>query len=184
MLSHDTWKNMKRIGIKGSHLVFFFNFGGRDSLKMIYKANYFIFPFNMIMGGWRKEFSFCFKIQNTNWISKGSEGSLSPSQSACLPSMPPRKPGPHRTTKSTLELFWGCWVAQSCPTVSDPPDCSPPASSVYGTLRQEHWSGLLCPPPWGLPDPGIKPTSLTSPSLVGGGGRGVSLPLVPPGSCP
>ena len=28
--------------------------------------------------------------------------------------------------------------------------------------RQEYWSGLPCPPPGGLPDPGIKPTSHVS----------------------
>ena len=27
-----------------------------------------------------------------------------------------------------------------------------------GFSRQEHWSGLPCPAPGGLPDPGIKPT--------------------------
>ena len=37
-----------------------------------------------------------------------------------------------------------------------------------GFLRQEHWSGLPFPPPGDLPDPGTKPTSLTSPALVGG----------------
>ena len=37
-----------------------------------------------------------------------------------------------------------------------------------GFSRQEHWSGLSCPPPEGLPDPGIKPTSLRSPVLAGG----------------
>ena len=31
-----------------------------------------------------------------------------------------------------------------------------------GFSRQEYWSGLLCPPPGDLPDPGIKPASLTS----------------------
>ena len=36
-----------------------------------------------------------------------------------------------------------------------------------GFSRQEYWSGLPCPPP-NLPDPGIKPTSLASPALVGG----------------
>ena len=25
----------------------------------------------------------------------------------------------------------------------------------YGFSRQEYWSGLPCPPPGGLPDPGI-----------------------------
>lgn len=49
VLSHDTRKNMKRIGIKGSHLVFNFNFGERNSPKMIYKTNS-IFPFQMIIG--------------------------------------------------------------------------------------------------------------------------------------
>ena len=33
--------------------------------------------------------------------------------------------------------------------------------------RQEHWSGLPCPPPRDLPDPGIEPVSLTSPALAG-----------------
>ena len=28
--------------------------------------------------------------------------------------------------------------------------------------RQEYWSGLPCPPPGDLPDPGIKPASLMS----------------------
>ena len=37
-----------------------------------------------------------------------------------------------------------------------------------GFSRQEHWSGLPCPPPGDLPDPGVKPTSLTSPALAGG----------------
>ena len=31
-----------------------------------------------------------------------------------------------------------------------------------GFSRQECWSGLPCPPPGDLPDPGIEPTSLTS----------------------
>jgi len=34
--------------------------------------------------------------------------------------------------------------------------------------RQEYWSGLPCPPPGDLPDPGIKPASLMSPALAGG----------------
>ena len=34
--------------------------------------------------------------------------------------------------------------------------------------RQEYWSGLPCPPPGDLPDPGIEPTSLMSPVLKGG----------------
>ena len=45
-------------------------------------------------------------------------------------------------------------LLQSCLTLWDPMDCSPPDSSVQGILRQEHWSGLPCPPPGDLPDPG------------------------------
>ena len=37
-----------------------------------------------------------------------------------------------------------------------------------GFSRQRYWSGLPCSPPGALPDPGIKPVSLTSPTLVGG----------------
>ena len=49
-------------------------------------------------------------------------------------------------------------VAQSCPTLCDPVDCSPPGSSVQGIL-QEYWSGLPFPSPEDLPDPGIEPGS-------------------------
>ena len=36
-----------------------------------------------------------------------------------------------------------------------------------GFSRQEYWSGLPCPPPGDLPDPGIKPESLASLALAG-----------------
>ena len=48
-------------------------------------------------------------------------------------------------------------LLQSCPTLCDPVDCSPALS--MGFSRQEHWSGLLCPPPGDLPNPGIEPRS-------------------------
>ena len=34
--------------------------------------------------------------------------------------------------------------------------------------KQEYWSGLPCPPPGHLSDPGIEPVSLLSPALAGG----------------
>ena len=37
-----------------------------------------------------------------------------------------------------------------------------------GFSRQEYWSGLPFPTPGDLSNPGIKPTSLTSPALAGG----------------
>ena len=42
--------------------------------------------------------------------------------------------------------------------------CKAPLSIEYS--KQEYWSGLLCPPPGDLPDPGIEPMSLTSPALA------------------
>ena len=59
-------------------------------------------------------------------------------------------------------------VAQSCLTLCDPMDCSPPGSSVHGISKQEYWSELPFPPPGDLPNPGIERTSLPSPALAGG----------------
>ena len=36
-----------------------------------------------------------------------------------------------------------------------------------GFSRQEYWSGLPCPPPGDLPNPGIEPGSLISLALAG-----------------
>ena len=44
--------------------------------------------------------------------------------------------------------------------------CQIPLS--MGFSRHEYWSGLPCPPPGDLPDPGIEPASLMSPALAGG----------------
>ena len=38
-------------------------------------------------------------------------------------------------------------VAQSCPTLSDPTDCSPPGPPSMGFSRQEYWSGVPLPSP-------------------------------------
>ena len=45
--------------------------------------------------------------------------------------------------------------------------------------RQEYWSGLPCPSPGDLPDPGIEPVSPVSPALAGG-----FFTSVPPGKLP
>ena len=58
-------------------------------------------------------------------------------------------------------------LPQLCPTLCNPMDCSLPGSSVHETLQAKYWSGLPCPPPGNLPDPGIEPTSLMSPELAG-----------------
>ena len=44
--------------------------------------------------------------------------------------------------------------------------CQAPQS--MGFSRQEYMSGLPCPPPGDLSDPGIKPESLMSPALARG----------------
>ena len=46
--------------------------------------------------------------------------------------------------------------AQSCLTLCNPVDCSPPGASVLGIPRQEYWSELLFPLPGDLPDLGIE----------------------------
>ena len=53
--------------------------------------------------------------------------------------------------------------------------CQAPLATEFP--RQEYWSWLPFPTPGDIPDPGIKPTSLESPALAGGGG---SLPRAPP----
>ena len=60
-----------------------------------------------------------------------------------------------------LVLSGGGLVAESCPTLCDPMDCSPPGSSVHGIPRQEYWSGLPFLSPGDLPDPGIEPGAPT-----------------------
>ena len=49
---------------------------------------------------------------------------------------------------------------QSCLTLWDPMGRSPPGFSVQELLQAKYWSGLPCPPPGDLPDPGIEPASL------------------------
>ena len=71
----------------------------------------------------------------------------------------------------TSLLMCACVLSlQSCPTLCNPMDCMQPARLFcsWGFSRQEYWSELPCPPPGGLPDPGIQASSLTSPALLGG----------------
>ena len=51
-------------------------------------------------------------------------------------------------------------LLQSCSTLCNPMDCSPPAPLSMGFSRQEDWSGLPCSLPGYLLNPGIEPTSL------------------------
>ena len=65
-----------------------------------------------------------------------------------------------------------CFVAQLCLTLCDPLDYHPPGSSVHGDSPGKN-TGVDCPPPGDLPNPGIEPRS---PTL-----QVNSLPSEPPG---
>jgi len=47
-------------------------------------------------------------------------------------------------------------------------DCSLPSCSVHGIFQARILEWVPCAPPGDLPEPGIKPTSLASPTLAGG----------------
>ena len=59
-------------------------------------------------------------------------------------------------------------LLQSCLNLYDARDCSLPGSSVHGSLQVGilEWDAMTSSR--GLPDPGIEPTFLMSPSLAGG----------------
>ena len=50
-------------------------------------------------------------------------------------------------------------VTQSCPTLCDSMDCSPPGSSVHGILQARILQWVAIPSPGDLPNPGVKPWS-------------------------
>ena len=76
-----------------------------------------------------------------------------------------------RSLTATLGLHVSS-VTQSCLTLGDPMDCSPPGSSAHAIFQAGILDGLPCPPPGTLPKPGTEPTSPVSPVLAGN-----SLPL-------
>ena len=93
--------------------------------------------------------------------------------------------GGHTNASENRKLWLGllCWTTQVHPLettqpqapacgcmlshiwLCNPMDCSPPGSSVHGILQARYWSGLSCPPPGDLPDPGIELSSPMSPTL-------------------
>ena len=59
-------------------------------------------------------------------------------------------------------------VTQSCLILCDPVNCvAHQAALSMDFSRKEYWSGLPCPSPGDLPQPGIKPTSLIFPVWAG-----------------
>ena len=57
-------------------------------------------------------------------------------------------------------------VSQSCLTLCDPMDCSPPGSSVHGILQARILEWIAISSPGDLPNPEIKPASLMSTALA------------------
>ena len=74
---------------------------------------------------------------------------------------------PNKSIRSLAFYMFACVCAkslQSCPTLCDLIECSPPGSSVYEIL----WAGRLpSPSPGDLPDTGMESVSLSSPALAG-----------------
>ncbi|CAI9154849.1 unnamed protein product [Rangifer tarandus platyrhynchus] len=56
-----------------------------------------------------------------------------------------------------LSVAMSVSVAQSCPTLCGPVDCSPPGSSVHGILQARALQWVPIPSSGDLPDPGINP---------------------------
>ena len=61
-----------------------------------------------------------------------------------------------------------CWSLSRAPLSATPWTVARQAPLSLGLSRPEYWSGLPCPPPGDLSDPGIKLTSLMSPELASG----------------
>ena len=92
-------------------------------------------------------FSLCWSLQAT-WARESYRGhSLG---QLCIPN-------------SWYLLSLGCVCAQSCPTLCNPMDCSPPGSFTHGISQAIFWSGL----PFPTSDPEIEPASPACLSLLG-----------------
>ena len=78
-----------------------------------------------------------------------------------------------RHTFPTFMCFMLCFMSSPASFIHTPWTVAHQAPLSMGFSRQEYWSGLLCPPPGDLPNPGIKPRS---PAL-----QADSLPSEPPG---
>ena len=90
--------------------------------------------------------------------SSRAEGGMQDTQVRSLGQEVPQEEG--MATHSTILAWRTPWtVAHEAPLST-------------GFSQQEYWSGLPCPPPGNLPNPGIKPTSPVSPAF-----QADSLPL-------
>ena len=67
---------------------------------------------------------------------------------------PPPRDSPGKNTGVGCHFLLQCMrvkseseIAQSCLTLCNPMDCSPPGSSIHGIFQQEYWSGVPLPSP-------------------------------------
>ena len=62
-------------------------------------------------------------------------------------------------------IWYACLVAQLCPTLCDPMDCSPSGFSVHGIFQARILKLVAFPSPRDLPYPGIESKSPVTPAL-------------------
>ena len=74
----------------------------------------------------------------------------------------PTLPDPHPIPLVTTALFSVICVLICIWLIATPWTVARQAPLSMGFSRQEYWSGLSCPPPGDLPDPGIEPASPVS----------------------
>ena len=67
-----------------------------------------------------------------------------------------------------VDLILHAKLLQLCQTLCEPMDCSPPGSSVHGTLQARILEWVAMPFSRDLPHPGIEPGSPVSPALAAG----------------
>ena len=123
------------------------------------------------------EFLLMTKPTGLQWAGAGQGSTL---KRRC-PEHPPSSRPLHdsRTNRHLGHCVCVCVCAkplQSCLTLCDPMDCSPPDSSVHGILQARILEWVACPPPGDLPDPRMEPVLLCLLHWQVG-----SLPLMPPG---
>ena len=70
-----------------------------------------------------------------------------------------------------VEIYTVCLPIQSCLTLCDPMDYSPPGSSVRGISQARKLEWVAISYSRDLPDPGIKLMSLSSPALAVGSAK-------------
>ena len=74
----------------------------------------------------------------------------------------------HYISSTSISCAMPCVCAQSCLTLCDPMNSSPPGSSVHEILQARILEWVAIPFSRGSSNPGIEPSFLASPALAGG----------------